>query len=287
MNSDIVRVTLLLALLLNAVVAVAVPPSQAEGELAQLLAEVMRNQRRMNAQLGEYTALFKSTLRSYDRQGKLDEEIVWSGENYQSLQRNIEIRLAKNGQPLTDKKIEQERQRAIQSLTRDAEARQRRVAARPDAEGPEYGASMGEVHFSSFAIIRGSETYNLREARWQGRRVLLVDFRPRPGFTPPGKELKWLAQLVGTLWIDADDKVVVKMQARLPEAAPGDGVIFHQELIRMPDGVWLSREMQINCSPRPELCHGLRRAWLQEFSRHQKFTAQSTNEKLDTPVIKQ
>ncbi|MBK6798716.1 MAG: hypothetical protein IPG76_18510 [Acidobacteria bacterium] len=87
--------------------------STSERNIIELLNQVMSNQREMNRQITEYTALNKFTRRTFNNKGELKEEIIEVSENYQSPQRNVEVVLSRNGKPMSQSKIEKERQKAV------------------------------------------------------------------------------------------------------------------------------------------------------------------------------
>lgn len=254
-----------------------------ENELSELLRQVMSNQRRMNAQIGEYTSAFKSTLRTFDDKGKLKKESVRSGENYQSWQRNLEITLMKDGRNLSDKNIEKEREKAVSALTRDAEERLRRAEQQATQEGPEYGTDFNNIRISSFDIIRNGRALNPRREPWQGREMIVVDFVPLPNGAPREKNLSALLQMNSTLWIDAGDKVIVRILCRPVSGGRSDEPAFLEESVRMPDGIWLGRYMRFTMAVKPEIFNGQNREWIYERSQHQKFTAQIESEKIEAP----
>jgi hypothetical protein len=255
-------------------------------ELNEFFKQVTSNQRRMNAQMGEYTAAFKSTMRFYDDKGKLKNETVRSGESYQSWQRNLEIMLMKDGQDLSGGKVEKEREKAVKALTKDAEERVRQAEQRAKQEGPEYGTDWGKSRISVFDIIRYSKVTKLRRDQWQEREMIVVDFQPIPNATIPEKNLSALAHLNSTLWIDAQDRVIIRTEMRPVTGGRGDGIAYLEESVRLPDGLWLARYMRFNMAAQPEIFNGQNREWIYERSNHQKFTAQIVDESIDAPKPK-
>jgi len=255
-----------------------------ESDIPALLEQVMKNQRRQDRQLTEYTAVFKFTLRSYDKKGKITEEEVITGETYQSQRRNVDINLTKNGKPLSPGKIEKERNQAVKALGKDSIEREKVSESQKSADGPEYAVAFNSIRFSSYLFLRYSDVFNPRKETLDGRAMIALDFRPRPNLIPPNKFAAPLSHLAGTVWVDAADKITTKIVARLAKPtdklAGKDDTAFVQEFTRMPEGVWLFKYLRVNPAVKPEYFNGMNSELISERSNFQRFTVRAEDPKL-------
>jgi hypothetical protein len=101
-----------------------------------------------------------------------------------------------------------------------------------------------------------------------------------------------IAKLVGILWIDPQDKQVIRLEARLAEGfkmAGGllvslkPGAAFVMEQKRMTDGVWLPRFVQINLSVRVLLFGGGDYNKTIEWSNYKHFSGDVKDYKIEAP----
>lgn len=259
--------------------------SSAINDLPQLLEQVMQNQRMMNNRLTEYTSTSKQTTRWFDGKGKLKEETTWVSESYQSLKRNVEVIVSKNGKPLSAGKIEKEREQAVKALTEDEKARLQ-VASRPtQATGPELGFTyradeQREIRLSTFDFFRAAEFFNVRQDQLNGREMILLDFRPRADFQAKERRTAPLAQLAGTVWIDLADTVTARLDAYLNSDEARKAPVFQLVNVRQSDGVWLLAVIRLNAALSPATFNGLNLEYILEKSGYQRFTAQAGEMKL-------
>ena len=257
-----------------------------ESDISSLLELVMKNQRQQSREITEYTAVFKYTIRSYDKKGKLSEEIS-TGETYQSRQRNVDITLTKNGKPLSPGKVEGMRKQAIKALEKDSIERNKAPGTQTSTDGPEYSVAFQSLRFSSYLIFRNSQFLNPRKEALDGREHIALDFRPGPNFVLENKFAAPLSHLAGTIWIDANDKITTKIVARLADPAdkPGgkDDTVFAQEFLRAPDGIWLVKYLRVNPTVKPEYFDGINLELIVERSDYQRFTVRAEDPKLADP----
>jgi hypothetical protein len=261
--------------------------TRAENDIPKLLEQVMKNQRVMNNRLTEYTSTSKQITRWFDEKGKLKEETTWVSESYQSLKRNVEVIISKNGKPLSASKIEKERAQAVKALTEDEKARLQ-AAATAQALGPALGFTYRadekhEIRLSVFDFFRAAEFFNFRQEQLNGREMILLDFRPRADFQAKESRLVPLGQLAGTVWIDVVDKVPTKLDAYLSSDQARKTVAFQFENIRQPDGVWLLGAIRLNAAISPATFNGLNLEYVLEKSNYQRFSAQAGELKLTSP----
>lgn len=260
--------------------------------IPQFLEEVMQKQRDINKQITEYTATNRQRTRVFDDKGKFKEEVVLVSESYQSNDRNVEVVLSKNGKSLSEGKIEKERKEAVKALTEDELKRVRTESTTPQRRGPEFGLNYGtskdrQVRLSTFDLFRLCQFSNPRAAEWQGRSMIALDFQPHPKFEPSDRRLAPFGHLTGTVWIDAIDKVTVRVEAFLADDTTRKDPALIFEYVRMPDGVWLIAHSRLNTTRNPAYFNDVHVDWEWEKTNYQRFSAQAGEAKLDAPKPKQ
>jgi hypothetical protein len=84
------------------------------------------------------------------------------------------------------------------------------IGISPDGEGITFGVSQ---------FLRQCEFSAPRRTQVADRETIILSFRARPDVAFAPRE-KYIAQLVGEIWIDAADKVVTRLEAWLPTRGP-------------------------------------------------------------------
>ncbi|MBK8317032.1 MAG: hypothetical protein IPL01_24715 [Acidobacteria bacterium] len=91
---------------------------------------------------------------------------------------------------------------------------------------------------------------NPRRERFRGRDVIVFDFEPLPGYKPQKDFEKFFGKMAGAIWVDAADKQVVRVEARLIEsfkvgggllASLREGATFVLEQERVNNEIWPTR----------------------------------------------
>jgi len=180
-------------------------------------------------------------------------------------------------------KAERDRGKNEQRVERRRAERQRR-AAKGEAEGDD------DPEVSQF--LRICEFVSPRRERFRDRNAVVFDFRLRPGFKPANRVESLISKLVGVVWIDPDDKQVMRLEARLAESfkmagglllslRPGAGFVIEQT--RMEEGVWLPRLANVNLSVKVLLFGGGDINKTFEWSDYKHFKGDVGDYKLDSP----
>jgi len=271
-------------------------------DIPTLISACDRNGAEMHQRLTEYTYLQKRTTREAGRRGKLTEQVdvyeaypvaVRSGHNH------VVSLISVNGVPVSPSQLELERRRAAEEMEsieragRGADEKaggreeQRRyisaaIGLTADGEGIMFGVSQ---------FLRQCEFSSPRRERFAGRDVYVLSFRPRPGvqFT---REEKYISKLVGSVWIDAADQVVWQLLAWQPdERERGDGspdapraaAIVSYEQTRLPEGIWVPRQIRVNAIGRAAVFNGVSKDMTFEFSDYKRFRTEVKEVKLAPP----
>ncbi len=259
---------------------VAVPPLTAE--YIELLQQSEKRGGAMHRKLFDYTYQLTKTKRTLNPHGKSVSSEQQVFEAYPIRGEHILIRLSTNG--LAAKNVADERKRAVKELE-EAE-RNPKPVTQPGAEG--YiaagitGISQGQPSYVSIdvtTVLKACEFFSPRTETINNRPTTVLSFRPRAGMNLASKHT-YLAKIVGTIWIDAEDKVVIKMEGwpaskavfdLIQSTAPRSeaSLIYQQE--RQPNGIWFPTLIRLNADGNFDLFDGLNWEVVFEFSKYQKF----------------
>src|SRR5262249_3458130 len=153
------------------------------------------------------------------------------------------------GVPLAADKLEKERQKAAENLLKaEAEAQKQNRQNAADfgsladrTIGAYFEMRLGfllgsDVRLNIRAILEMCEFSVSRRETLAGREVIVLDYQP-PAAAELDKELRYLAQTAGTVWIDAQDKILVRVEGwpRGATARTGRPVFFYEQM-RLPEG---------------------------------------------------
>jgi hypothetical protein len=254
------------------------PPPSSSGELlrltpAQILELVNDCGERtasMQARIFDYTYTHTSTFRERDKRGQVTRELISVLEAYPVRGRRFAyVPVSGNGEPISRKRIERARERATRELQQD----EKRIASaqnRPDAPQPEnqvthyfgifYDRQTGLTR-KRFSIVPTDllgthDFYAPRRAIFNNREVIILSFRPRADAAANDLSARLRARLGGRIWIDAKDRVLVRLEA-LPVTeltdvevstalAPDANAPVLFEWARLPNGTWMPSLNLIN-----------------------------------------
>jgi hypothetical protein len=288
------------------------PPSDSSLDIPALLRDLSRNQTEVDRRINDYTFTSKITQREVNDRGELKKEKVSVYEVYPMQGWGWVMKLvSENGVPLAPERAAKEEQRVAEELLkaeregpkRLREWEQKRERRRAERAAKRQKASGGasvddaaeededdDVGISTF--LRASEFVSPRREHFRGRDVVVFDFRPRPGFKPSTRDESIAAKLAGVVWVDPQDRQVVRLEARLVEgfkmggglvASIKPGAAFAFEQTRLADGVWLPRFSQVNASAKILIFAGITVNQTNEFSDYKRFDAKADDPKLDAP----
>ena len=258
-------------------------------DIKTLLEEVRANADKVEKILENYSYTATSTAREIDKNGNLviKDSVTASFSFYKG--RRIIRQLAKNGKPLSandqseeDKKVEKQ-VAEIEKLIAEKERKQQREAASNEAASED-----GNQRISLSDALRGSLLVNPRRERFRGRDVFVFDYEPNPAFKPQKRFEKLFALFTGAVWVDAEDKQVVRLEAVLSQsfkqfgglAALKKGASFTLEQERINNEIWLPSIADINLSVKI-LFAGININQLIKYGDYKKFTTEIKDAKVD------
>ena len=224
----------------------------------------------MHRRLLDYTYLLKKTKRTLNEHGKAvrtDEQVY---EAYPIKGEHVLIKHSSNR--IATKFVGDERKRAIKELE-EAERRRSTDSASPpngqdevtNATGDYLSAGVIGLHQGKAAYIsidvsaflRACEFFAPRVEAVGDRPTIALNFRPRENANLKPKYL-YINRLVGTIWIDQEDKVVTRLEGwpiskaafdLIQSTAPRSeaSLIYQQE--RQPNGLWFPQVIRLSPVP--------------------------------------
>ncbi|NNE99057.1 MAG: hypothetical protein HKN25_08565 [Pyrinomonadaceae bacterium] len=260
-------------------------------DIPGLLRELQANSDRIDEILENYSYSQKVTKRELTKDGIL--KVTKSETNQLSFYKGNRISrlVAKNGKPLTtaqqkkeDKEVEK-RVRKIEKKIAKQEARKVSQSSNGSPDGEGRRISVAEV-------LRASKLLNPRREILGGRSVIVFDFEPNPDFDFSNAKsfLKFFGKTAGVMWIDENDKQVVRLEAVLADSYKiGGGILaklrkgasFALENDRINDEIWLPSRADINLSVRVLLFGGVKVNQIVESFDYRKFKTEVEDSKVN------
>ncbi len=274
------------------------PPASEGLDVAALMRQVGTNQDEVEKRVTEYAFTQKEIDREINNKGELKKETVKVYEVYPIANRGaVQKLISENGVSLSAERAGREEKRVQEEFLKAEREKEKdeRDAARRKAEQQKKNRAEGrdeneDPEISQF--LKACEFVSPRRETFEEREAIVFDFRPRSGFKPSNREESLIAKLVGTIWIDPQDKQVIRLEARLAEGfkmaggllvslKPGAALVMEQK--RMTDGVWLPRLIQINLSVRVLLFGGGDFNKTIEWSNYKHFSGDVKDYKIEAP----
>jgi hypothetical protein len=280
-----------------------------EVDIPALVRESDFNGATIHLRLLDYTYTLKRTRRKLDTHSKVKEEEINIFEAYPVMGMHVLLSVSKNGARVPEAKMLEARRRAGEDLTRaETAATDQRTAVSQAAAGSELkrhlilGMRVGSagkavsVFWDPSDFLRLCEFSAPRRAIINNRETIVLEFRARAGLNFP-KTKSFIARLVGRLWIDKLDRVVVRLEGWPPSgetAAQGNGqstagtaasaIVYEQG--RLPTGEWFPHYVRMNSNGDPTLFNGLNWDLTFEFSDYKRFNTDIKQVEIEPPKQK-
>jgi vacuolar-type H+-ATPase subunit I/STV1 len=211
-------------------------------EIVKRLAAADRKNREIARQ---YTYIERSEEREYDSRGKLKKTKSETKDVLYLFGRRYEKLVERNGQPLSGK----ERAKEEEKLRKESEKRQResekdrdRLANEQRKQSEQLRELIDEIVKAYSLKLEGRESIDARP-------VYRVSAEPRREYNRKLPPYSFLKNLRGTMWIDAEDFQLVKVQAEVTDsfsfglilARMARGSTLRFEQTRVNGEVWLPK----------------------------------------------
>src|SRR6266550_6184523 len=183
----------------------------------------------------EYSYVMNSVGRSKDKKGKTKEESTTYEVFIPTLKsgthaKGILVVTSRNGVPVPAGELEKARKEAGERLEKAEEKNARETPApaetNPDVKGMlplgmythsatshSSFTSKGSAVLAIHTFLRTCDLTLARREQHDGRETLVFNFTPRPSMQFADNE-KYIAQLTGEIWIDAQDRIVTRLVGR-------------------------------------------------------------------------
>lgn len=271
--------------------------------IPDLLSEAEKSGVKMYQTLLEYTYQLRKVRRVLNETGQVIKEEFQDYEAYPARGRHVLIQIARAGRPLPNWEVENERKRAGEELERaereaaNANAASQSTSAQsyPTASvsGSYYGKQVALL-IDPAVFLRACDFSDPRYETLGGREMIAFDFSPRQGVNLP-VTTSFVANLVGTIWFDAADKALVRLEAR--QARPGIGkdgkplplspepkLIYQQ--MRLPAGAWVPSVIRMNAAGEASAFYGLNWDVVFEFKEYKRFKTAGEQTEIKAPEKK-
>lgn len=183
--------------------------------------------------------------------------------------------IARDDKPLNEsdaRKEDEKVQKVIEKRKDESESDRRKRLEKQNKEQEEGRQFVKEI----------ADAYNFRfagEENLDGRKSIVIDADPRPGYEPHMKDAKFLPKFGFRVWLDEAEKQWVKLDIRcLDTVSVGlfllrlhKGSNIQIEQVRVNDEVWLPRHVALKLDARLALLKGLNLTEDVTFRDYKKF----------------
>ncbi len=272
--------------------------NEALPDIPALLDAVGKNEDEVDRILEKYTYTQTTTRRELDDKGQLK---VKESETYElTFYKGNRIRrlIAKNGNPLSPGEEADETKR-IEKRVRDIEKKETEKARKAEKQREVAQENSGPPddergqRISIADVLKASKLVNPRRERFRNRDVIVFDFEPLPGYKPKKDFEKFFGKMAGAIWVDAADKQVARVEARLIQsykvgggllASLKEGASFMLEQERINDEIWLPTRADINLGVKVLLVKGINVNSMVTYGNYKRFNVDAEKEKLKDPT---
>jgi hypothetical protein len=262
--------------------------------------------------LTEYSYTMITSGRAIDKKGHTREdsttyEVFIPTMKSGTTGKGVLVITAHNGVPVPLKELEKARAKAGERLEKAEEQNTRETSEAPDGDPNVKGmlplgmythttnsrSSLGSKGSASLAIHTFLRTCNLtlvRREQHDGRETLVFSFVPRADAVFKNDE-KYVAQLTGEIWIDAQDHIVTRLAgwpgvntlANQPQPSGERPPAVYAEMMHLPEGVWLPHVIRINGADYQTLFDGITTDTISTFSKYIRFSTEIKDVKVGQP----
>ena len=267
-------------------------------DIPALLDAVGKNEDAVDDILEKYTYTQTTVRKELESNGRL--KIKESETHELTFYKGNRIRrlVAKNDKPLSPGE-EADETRRIEKRVRDIEkkeaekarkAEKQRELAQEDSGQPDNERGQ---RISIADVLKASKLVNPRRERFRSREVIVFDFEPLPGYKPKKDFEKLFGKMAGAIWVDAADKQVARVEARLIEsykvgggllASLKEGASFVLEQERVNNEIWLPTRADVNLGVKVLLVKGINVNSTVTYGNYKRFNVDAEKEKLKDPA---
>ncbi|HET6977220.1 MAG TPA: hypothetical protein VFI24_12910 [Pyrinomonadaceae bacterium] len=250
--------------------------------------------------VSDYSYVLESVKRERGNKGQVKEEIIVYEVFMPTLPngtrgRGVLLVTSRDGVPVPPAELEKKRLQAGERLEKE----EKRLASVSVSQTQPVGDRSGMLPLGSYGrflfggdkavidvhtFLANCELNVSRREQNEGREMLILTFRPRPGALFKDSE-KYIAQLTGEMWIDVKDRIVTRLVG-WPQTATQSNQktpAVYYEMIHLPTGIWLPLVTRINGTDYPGLFDHITAYSTLTFSEYKRFSTEVKDQSLDPP----
>jgi hypothetical protein len=255
--------------------------------IPQLLQDVERNQKLAESVRKDYTYHVHQEEQELDGKGRLKKTTTTDSESLNLRGVRINRVVARDDKPLTPDEATKENERIDDEIAKDTD---RREKAQRKGEPTD---SRGDVLISASRILELGVFSNARRVMLNGRPTIVLDYAGDPKAKTRNSAENVIRDLVGTAWIDEQDRVLARAQGHfLDDFKIGGGLIadvrkdssFEAQFSKINDEVWLPSRIEGQGRIRILLVSGFNGRFTLVASDYRKFRTSSNIEAGGTMV---
>jgi hypothetical protein len=263
-------------------------PKAEDLDARAILKEVTEKEPATNVKYEDYTYTVKETERELNERGETTKETSKAWDIFltpagQSVGKLVE----EDGKPLQPAEAAKQEKRVADYLA--AHENDKPAPARKGGGG--FRIDLGDYGFGLDDLLRASEFVSPRRETFNGRESIVFDYRARADFQPKSKNDEILKKIVGLIWIDAAERVVARIEARLTgDFKLGGGFVmnirgagFVFERARLADGYWVPNFYQWNANGKGFIFLKKSVYEVTEWKNFKRFKAESGEVKIAPP----
>ena len=266
--------------------------------------------------IADYSYVMNSHGRSKDKNGQTKEgsttyEVFIPTLKSGTRGKGVLVVTARNNVPVPASELEKARTEAGERLEKAEEKNARERPSPPETDSNVKGmlplgmythttnsrSTLLKTRSAALAIhtfLKVCELTLTRRGQHDGREILVFSFVPRSDAQLNDNE-KYIAQLTGEIWIDAQDRIVTRLtgwptlvagilgSTNPPPAAGERPPAVYVEMQRLPEGIWLPRVIRINGADYPGLFDGIDSESVSIFSNYIRFSTEIKDIKVNPP----
>jgi hypothetical protein len=255
------------------------PSAQDLPAIPQLLLDVERNQKTSEAGKKDYTYHLHVEQQELDHKGNIKKTETTDSESLTIDGIRVDRVVARDGKPLSPKDAQKESDKIDKEVAKAKEHREKLAAqGKPtDAHGDDLLTVSRILELGTFS--------NPRRIDLNGRSTLVLDYVGDPNAKTHNETEKVFRNLVGTVWVDEQDRVLVRGQGHfLHDFKVGGGLVLniHQGFnfdfttAHITDNIWLPASIEAHGSARLLLFDGINGRFHLVASDYRKFHSTST-----------
>lgn len=244
-----------------------------------LLLAVERHQKAAEAARKDYTYHVHIQLDDLDSKGNIKKTTITDAEDFTLDGVPVHRIVARNGKPLSPDEAKKESERIDKDVAKAKERRQKHEDKGQDTD------SRGDVIIPTSRILELGNFTNPRRIDLNGRSTIVFDYAGDPNAKTHNEFEGIVRDLVGTVWIDEHDQVLVRGEGHfLNDFKIGGGLIlnihkgfsFDFTAARINGEVWLPATVNGQGSARILLLDGVNGRFHLTASDYRKFRSTTT-----------